>query len=179
MLRQVRILQPGVQNTVNQQIRIPADGRRKVAIVFRGQPEVSDVFRLIHGLPHTAQGYRVHQPFFRPLFHFRQRCLHIFGTHFPVFGNAQFHIKALQQFGQSFHLVFRRRLMDPVHAGPLEHGKMPRHRFVGRQHKLFNDRFRQSVDALFDFQRLAGFIQYDFLLRQVKLNGAPPGSLLL
>ena len=155
---QVRIFQPGVQNPVDQQVRITADGRGKVAVIFRSQAEVAYVFRLVHRLAHAAQGHGVHQPFLRPLFHFRQGVLHILGPHLAVFGNAQLHVKALQQFRQPFHLVFRRHFVDPVHAGPLEHGQMPGHGLVGRQHKFFDDGFRQAVDALPDLQRFTSFI---------------------
>ena len=155
---QVRIFQPGVQNAVDQQVRITADGRSEMTVILCRQTEMAYVFRLVHRLAHAAQGHGVYQPFFRPLFHFRQSVLHILGPHLAVFGNAQLHVKALQQFCQPFHLIFRRNFVDPVHTRPLEHSQMPGHGLVGRQHKFFDDGFRQAVDALPYLQRLARFI---------------------
>ena len=129
-----------------------------MTVILCRQTEMAYVFRLVHRLAHAAQGHGVYQTFLRPLLHFPQGVLHILGTYLTVFGNAQLHVEALQQFRQSFHLIFRRNFVDPVHTRPLEHSQMAGHGLVGRQHKFFDDGFRQAVDALPYLQRLARFI---------------------
>ena len=76
-----------------------------MAIIVRSQPEVTDILCLIHCLPHTPQGYRIHKPLLRASLHLCQRILYIFGTYHPVFANAQLYAETLQQPGQAFHFI--------------------------------------------------------------------------
>ena len=174
---QCGLCHPGAQQAMHNQVRITADWRGKVRIIFRRQTEVADIIRLINCLLHGAQRYRSYQAFLRTADDFLHGLLNIPRLRF--FLRDKLNIKVCQQLSELLHLFLVRNIMHAVDERPVLVKHMLCNGFVSRQHKLLDNRLRIAVNALHNFNRMQLFVQNNLLLRQIKVYCATTRTLVM
>ena len=105
-----------LDDAVNLQVGIAADGGREVTVVLRRQAEMTPVLRRIDGPLHGPQGNRRDEVLLVPALYFGKQCRNVRGLYLIVFGMNDI----AELFNQCFQLLdslLVRHVMHPVYEG--------------------------------------------------------------
>ena len=128
---------------------------------------MTHVFCLVHSLLHGAQCYRSYQTLLRTSC-YRTHCLLDF-LGLRLLAHLKLDIEIGQQLSQILHFFLCRNFVYTIDEGPMLVEHMLSNGFVGGQHKLLNDGFCITMNALHNFNGMQLLIQNNLLLRQIKI----------
>ena len=154
---------------VNEQIRVAADWRCKVAVITERQSEMSVTLRAVIGLFHRPEHDTVHHRLIRLILNLRDDVckrlrVDIVRAAFQV--DTEIHQISLQ----IHHFLRVRLFVDAVEERVLHPIEVLRHGFVCRKHELLNHAVCGSSLCGPDFNRVLIRIQNNLRLRNVKIE---------
>ncbi len=161
------------QRAVDDQVRIPADGRGEVRVLVGGEPEVAEAHRVVPCLLHRPQHQRRNRPLLRaaaqlddqPLEVPRMNHVERRGERVAQRRDELLEAFDLEQVGRLVHAVERR------HVVLFEKG---RDRLVRHEHELFDDAMRDVALEHEDVLDGARRVEDDVRFRQVEVDRTAP-----
>ena len=177
---QLRFIEPIGKGLTDQamhhEIRVAADRRSEMGIALTGDAEVAFVLRAVASLRKTAKRHDLHHRLDVFALHRFQKLLHILWLRILGDGNPGAHDG--HEPLQGIQFLFIRMLVHAVNGGVTRLFQETSHRFIGRNHGIFDHFFRVASDSLLDAKRHAGLIEDDFIFREIKVQCAAAGAII-
>ena len=159
-----------LDDPVNLKIRVPADRRSKVAVIFGCQAKMSSAVCRISCPLHGTQGQPADKIFFRRAVKLCQQFLQFLRMDFIIF-QADAVTKVIDKGGKFSHPVRIRIIMGPVKKGNFLPEIILCHSLIGNEHEIL-DNFCCCIPVIgTDIYRFALLIQDHFRLREIKVDG--------
>ena len=166
-----------LNNPMDLQIRIPADGGGEMAVILGRKPKMTCAFRSVFRLPHRAQRKPANQRLLRRVVYFFQKLLQLLGMDI-LLPHLHGIAKIVDKMAQAADFFRVWHVMGTVDKRDFLPEKILRHRFIGNQHKIF---YYLSSHIPLIRLNLKGFpplVQDNLRLWEIKIYRAPPPALL-
>ena len=165
------VQEPG-ELAVDDQVRVPPDRRREVAVVGRGQSVVPAALLAVNRLALRPQEQVVEQPFLGLALDLLEQLLERRGRHLLEIA-LEVVAEALEDVAQVRELVRVGPVVDAVDRGLFGEEELLGHRLVGREHELLDQPVRDVAGFRHDAHDEAGVVEHDVGVRKVEVDRAP------
>jgi hypothetical protein len=163
-----------LEQPVDHQVGVAADGRGEVQVVRRGQAEVADVLGRVDGLHHRAQEQVVERALLGAAGDLLEQGVEALAG--DLLAGLEREAVGARQHQEVGELVLVGLGVDPVHGGQRPGGEVPGHRLVRREHELLDDAVGDVALALLQPHRPVLLVEDDPGLGQVEVDGAALGA---
>ncbi len=161
-----------LDNPMDLQIRVSADGGGKMTVILCRQAEMSHTLHRIPGLLHRPQGQPGYQRLHRRIINLFQKLLQLLGMNL-ISAHMDMIAEVVDKSTQLSDFFRIRRLVGPVQEGRFLPEKVLGYGLIGRQHKIFNNLCGGIPVIGPDIQRMSLPVQHHLRLRKIKINGSP------